>query len=129
MRKNRDGSVTVSNGEWKIMDLLWSREPRTLMELVRELESETGWSKSTVATMLTRMAAKGLVRFEENGRAKQYYALVKKEEAALRETRSLLERAYSGSVGLLMNNLVQNGELTDEDLKELHRVLEEAEKK
>lgn len=124
-----NGASGVSNSEWKIMSLIWEREPRTLMELVRELSALTGWSKSTVATMLTRMEKKGLLRHAEGERAKQYYALVKKEETALEETRSLLERAYSGSVGRLVNTLVKGDGLSREDIAQLRRILEEAEKK
>lgn len=129
MEMGTEKRSTVSNGEWKIMDLLWKEEPRTLMELVRELEQETGWSKSTVATMLGRMEKKGLLRREEGERAKRYYPLVKQEETALRETRSLLEKAYSGSVGLLVNALVKQDGLSREDREALRRILREAEER
>lgn len=129
MEMGTEKRSTVSNGEWKIMDLLWKEEPRTLMELVRELEQETGWSKSTVATMLGRMEKKGLLRREEGERAKRYYPLVKQEETALRETRSLLEKAYRGSVGLLVNALVKQDGLSREDREELRRILREAEER
>ena len=33
-------SITLSAGEWRIMERLWERSPRTLTELVRELEVE-----------------------------------------------------------------------------------------
>ena len=48
-------SITLSAGEWRIMERLWERSPRTLTELVRELGPETGWSKSTIVTMVGRL--------------------------------------------------------------------------
>ena len=48
-------------GEWKIMEQLWAESPQTLMQLVHTLSREVGWSKSTVATMVKRMEAKGLL--------------------------------------------------------------------
>ena len=46
--------ISLSAGEWQIMERLWEKQPMTLMELVRALAPETGWSKSTIVTMVTR---------------------------------------------------------------------------
>ena len=46
-----NNTVSLSPGEWQIMDRLWEKTPRTLMELVRILAPDTGWSKSTIATV------------------------------------------------------------------------------
>ena len=51
---------TVSQSEWKIMELIW-QSPHTLMELVEKLAKSEGWAKSTVATMVRRMEGKGLI--------------------------------------------------------------------
>ena len=56
-----NNTVSLSPGEWQIMDRLWEKTPRTLMELVRILAPDTGWSKSTIATMITRLEAKGAI--------------------------------------------------------------------
>lgn len=65
-------SITLSAGEWRIMERLWERSPRTLTELVRELGPETGWSKSTIVTMVGRLEGKGALTYTEGGRARQY---------------------------------------------------------
>lgn len=59
--------VNLSDGEWKIMNLLWEEPPQTIMNLTRALKGDKGWSKNTVITMLNRMEAKGAVRHEEGG--------------------------------------------------------------
>ena len=51
--------MTLNNSEWTIMEKLWE-QPYTMMQLYHILEEETGWSKSTVVTMLGRMVDKGL---------------------------------------------------------------------
>lgn len=114
-------------GEWKIMEFLWESSPRTLMEIVRAMAAETGWAKSTVTTMVTRMEAKGLLRFEEGGRAKKIYPAISREEAAAAETDSLLKKAYKGSAGLLMSALVEQKRLSRKDIDELYSLLRRAE--
>ena len=116
----------LSDGEWRVMEVLWE-SPRTLMELVRELKERAGWAKSTVATGVRRMGEKGLLRSEQAGRAKVFYPCVAREEAAAAETESLLTKVYRGSVGLMVNTLVQSGRISKQELDELYQILEQAE--
>ena len=65
--------LSLSAGEWQIMECLWEKSPRTLMEMVRELSPSTGWHKSTVVTMVGRLEAKGAVGYIEGGRARRLF--------------------------------------------------------
>ena len=124
MEKNR--SITLSAGEWRIMERLWEQNPQTLTGLVKALGPDTGWSKSTIVTMVGRLEAKGAVTYTEGGRARQYVPAIPRERAALEETESLLRRVYRGSVGLMVNTLADGRGLSDADIDELSAVLEKA---
>lgn len=78
--------VSLSDGEWKIMNVLWERES-TITELKNQLEKETGWDKHIVITMLSRMEKKSAVAHKDGGRAKIFYPLVTREEVSMQETR------------------------------------------
>ena len=119
-------NIVLQNSEWPIMECLWEKNPRTLMQLVSCLKDRRGWAKSTVATLVGRMEAKGLIYFKEGGRAKQYYPAVTREEVAAAETRSLLSRVYQDNVGLMMSTLVEQG-LTRQEIGELYEILKKAE--
>lgn len=121
-----DKQLTVTHSEWPIMELLWER-PRTLMELVSALAQQTGWSKSTVTTMVRRMDDKGLITFHTEGRTKIFRPAVSRADVTARETDSLLRRAYHGSVGLLVSAMADRNDLTKEDIAELYAILKEAE--
>lgn len=118
--------VTLSPGEWRVMEELWQR-PCTLMELVRALGDSAGWAKSTVTTMIRRMEEKKLVTHEQSGRVKVFHPAVSREAVAAAETDSLLQRAYHGSAGLLINSLAQRELLTRSDIEALYDVLRKAE--
>ena len=118
---------TIYAGEWKIMDKLWDEAPQTLMRLVHTLSEEVGWSKSTVATMVRRMEAKGLLRFEEGGKARLIYPALTREEASRAETDSLIDKVYRGKPGLLMASLLEQKSLSPEELDELYAILKRAE--
>lgn len=118
--------VTLSAGEWRIMECLWEQNPRTLMEIVKALSPTTGWSKSTIVTMVGRLETKGAVHYTEGRRARQYAPTIPREQAALQETESLLHRVYRGSVGMMVNTLADGRGLSREDIEELTAILEKA---
>ena len=120
---NKQYSVTQS--EWHIMELLWER-PRTLMEMVAILAKEVGWSKSTVTTMVRRMTEKGLLTYETDGRTKLFRSAVSRKAVVARETDSLLQRAYRGSVGLMFSAMVERTNLSQTDIDELYAILQKA---
>ena len=105
-----DKKLTVSQTEWSIMELLWEA-PRTLMELVNTLSKTVCWSKSTVTTMVRRMTEKGLVDYDTDGRTKIFRAAVSRENVVAQETDSLLNRAYQGSLGLMLSTMVNHKRL------------------
>ena len=120
--------ITLSEGEWNIMKLLWQKEPMTLGEIVSALQNNTGWSKATVFVMLKRMIQKGAVRMEEGGRYQQYYPCVSHKDAATEETASFLSRVYDGSISMLLSSVAGQKQLSQEEINALRRILDDAEK-
>lgn len=122
-------NVNLSDGEWKIMNVLWEKGAGTITELTAALQAETGWDKHIIITMLGRMEKKGAVAFKVNGRAKQFYPLISRNEVSIRETRGFLNKVYRGSIGMMVNAMINGRALTKEDIAELYEILEQAEKK
>ncbi len=120
--------ISLSDGEWKLMKLLWEKSPRTVAELVRALADDTGWSKSTIFIMLGRMEEKGAVRVESGGRSKLYHAAVPETALAAGETRRFLDKVYEGSLQLMVSSMAGQKALSRADIEELYAILREAEK-
>lgn len=119
--------VHLSDGEWKIMNLLWQQEPRTITQLTSALREETDWTKHTVITMLGRLEKKGAVSHTEGERAKLFYPLIGQREAAAQETRGFLDKVYEGSLSLMVSSLVNQNRVSRQELEELHEILRRAE--
>ena len=116
----------LTDGEWKVLDALWAGGPQTLGEVMGRLAEETGWSRTTVHTYLTRMMAKGLV--EAQGQTPRHYrAAVSRADCVGAAERTLVERAYGGSAGRLVAAFVRSGALTAQERQELKRLLDEME--
>lgn len=119
--------IHVTNSEWYVMNCLWEEHLLTLMQLVHILNEQMGWSKSTCATMVRRMAEKNLIGYKENGKTKYFFPNVKKEDVVVQETKNFLQRIYNGSVGMMMNTLIHQNGLSEQDIKELREILKKAE--
>ena len=117
---------TLTDSEWKVLNALWAGGSQTLGQVLERLEGDTGWSRTTVHTYLTRMMAKGLV--EAQGRAPRHYrALLSRQDCVASEERALVDRAYGGSAGRLVAAFVRSGALTAQERQELKRLLDEME--
>ena len=73
------------------------------------------------------MEHKGLVRYEQQGRAKQYFPTIPREQAAMEQTRHFLQKVYQGSVGQMVSSLLEHKALSPQQIQELSRLLEQAE--
>ena len=116
--------INLSDSEWRLMNRLWDRSPMTITELTAALKEDTGWSKNTVITMLSRLEGKEAVRHEEGRRAKLYFPAVDREDAIKSETETFLDKI--GGLGLLMSAMVEKNALTETDIAELSAILEKA---
>ena len=121
------GSMKLNASEWNVLNCLWENHPRTVMQLVADLEASVGWAKSTTITTLRRMEEKGLVRVEQAGRGKPYTPAVEREQAMIDETHSFLDRVYQGSVGLMMSAMAKRQELSADEVAELRAILDQIE--
>ena len=117
--------LKLSASEWNVLNCLWADSPRTVMQLVAELERSVGWAKSTTITTLRRMEERGLVRAEQSGRGKSYTPAVERERAVTAETRSFLDRVYQGSVGLMMSAMAKRQELSAGEVAQLRAILDQ----
>ena len=117
-------AIQVTEAEWKIMEVLWDHSPRTMGEITRILEPETGWTRHTVITLLKRMTEKGAVSVDDSERAKLYTPLISREEASTEETHKFLSHIFRGKASLLVHHLVEAGDLSEDDLRQILDVME-----
>ena len=124
-----DKHISLTEAEWAVMECLWEKSPRTGRETVAWLDQKMGWTRSTTLTMLRRLEAKGAVEGDTEGELKTFRPLIAREEVAVRETENLLDRAYKGSLSLLVSSLTKKQSLPQSEIDELYAILREMEGK
>lgn len=120
-------TVNLTAAEWNVMEFLWEKSPQTAMQLVAQLQLQVGWAKSTTMTMLARMEKKGLLRCADLEKPRHYTPAVRREDAVRQETKIFVRRVFRGSVGMMMSSLVEQQELTKEEINHLYAILKKAE--
>jgi len=120
--------VRISDSEWQIMSLIWEQFPITASDIIGALSQRTGWHPRTIRTLLDRLVKKGALRAALSGRRYLYEPLVSMEACLRQESRSFLDRLFGGEPALMLLYLVKESKLTNEEIKELKRLLTRKEK-
>jgi len=113
----------LAPSELTVMTALWRMRSATLGELYDAVSEDTQWSYSTVKTLLRRLVEKGYVRAEPGRYARTYKPRVRQSTAAKRLIGDLLDPLLGGSYGPLASYLATTDHFTNEEIKELRRIL------
>ena len=120
----------LAPAEWNIMECLWERAPQTGREVTQSmehLEASMGWSRSTTLTLLRRMVGKGVVTCDTEGTKNTFSPAVRREDAALAETETFLDRVYQGSLSMMVSAMTQKKAISKEEIDELYELLRQME--
>lgn len=120
-RKN----INLTEAEWSVMECLWEEAPLTGRQMTDCMEKKMGWNRSTTLTLLRRLEEKEAVVSDSQGVKKLFYPKLIREDAALQETESFLERVYGGSVSMLVSAMTKKQALSKGEIDELYAMLKE----
>ena len=120
-------SVTISEAEWQVMNLLWDEQPLTAQDVIAALGKKNGWAVSTIKTMLHRLVKKGVLRFEQKGTRYVYRPSVRRADCVRNESRSFLKRVFDGEPASLLAHFLKSSQLTEDEIADLRRILNEQE--
>jgi BlaI family penicillinase repressor len=115
----------ISESEWLVMRVLWSKGEATANEVVEELAGRTKWNPRTVKTLITRLTAKGAVKFKKEGRMYRYYPAVGQADCVRMERKSFVRRVYGGTMKPMLAAFIEDAELSPQDISELKKILEQ----
>ena len=118
-----NNEINISESEWTVMEYLWNKPMVTITE-IRKALSSTGWSDSTIKTLVRRLVSKNAVAINGEAATFRYYPLLTQQECRLKETKSFINRVYDGSVSMLVTNLAADSNLTDKETEELLALIE-----
>jgi BlaI family transcriptional regulator, penicillinase repressor len=113
----------ISEAEHQVMKVVWKGHPITAMEIIKELTTIMDWKPKTIKTLINRLLKKGALGFEVSGREYSYYPLIGETDFTRAENHSFLMRVYGGAVKPMLATMVENEDLSMEDIDDLKRLL------
>jgi BlaI family penicillinase repressor len=118
----------LGDAELEIMLVIWdTSEPVTSNYILEHLQGRRNWALSTLMTTLARLADKGFVYCDRSTRTNYYSALISAQDYKAKESRSFLERLYGNSLQNLVTSLYDSNTISDDDLSNLRKLIEEIE--
>jgi BlaI family penicillinase repressor len=114
----------------KIMKFLWQcADPTTIADVHQAISSEGDFAYTTIATMLRKMEARGLVHHRLHDRKFLYRAAVKEEDVTRKISAHFVERLFEGSLSDMLAHLLTTREVSRQELDRLEELIAKRKKK
>jgi BlaI family penicillinase repressor len=116
--------------ELEILKALWRLGPSPVRQVRDALAAGAPGSPprdlahTTVMTVLTIMTNKGYLRRTKSDGGYVYDAKVAQQSTTGRMLRDLVDRAFSGSTGAAILNLLESSEITPDELRQLRDLID-----
>jgi BlaI family transcriptional regulator, penicillinase repressor len=124
MMTNKPG---LSDAETEVLKVLWDDGPATVRTINAELTRRgRSWAYTTVATLLQRLATKGVVAGATEAIPHVYRALVLREEMLGQRLREAADELCDGRAAPLVLALVQGNRFTPEELARFQGLIDAA---
>lgn len=112
----------------QIMKVLWEKGESTVSAVFESVGRERTLAYTTIATMLRKMEARGLVAHRVDGRTFVYRAAVDAEAVTRNMSGHLLDRLFQGSLPDLVSHLLDTREVSRDELAKLEKLIAERKK-
>jgi BlaI family penicillinase repressor len=115
----RSRSATLTSGELEIMKIVWEREAVTVRDVYETLSATRKVAYTTVMTMMKILEQKKYLKKKLADRAHVYRAAQPKATVIGAMVRDFVNRVFNGSAEPLLVHLVEEHDLSREDLEEI----------
>ena len=115
----------LSELQLAILHVLWRQPGATVLDVHRVLSRTRSLTPSTVATVLVRLEARGVVERSKTGRQFRYTARVSHERASDRLLDDLAQRAFGGDAAALVCRLIESEAIDDDELDRVSKLIAE----
>ena len=120
--------VHLSELQLAILRVLWKRGEASTAEVVAELGARRGLAPTTLATLLTRLAKRGVLGQRRDGRTLVYRALVSEPDVQRSMVSDLVANVFKGDATELLAHLLREEDVAPGDLAKVKARLKEGDR-
>jgi predicted transcriptional regulator len=111
----------IFESEYRFCLILWDNEPISSSRLAALCKEKLGWSRTTTYTVIKRLSDRGVVKNDHS----TVTSLVSKDEVQASEIDQLVEKTFEGSLPAFINTFAKHQRLSEMEISELQRVIDE----
>jgi BlaI family penicillinase repressor len=115
--------------ELEVLQIIWEHGPCTVREVMNLLSPKRSRAYTSVMSLMSVMADKGMLRQKAEGKAYIYSAKVSRNKTQSRMLGDLLNRAFDGSASTLVAHLLRETKPGIEEMDEIRQAIAEFGKK
>ena len=112
---------TLTNSEEKFAQLLWENEPIASGEIVKLVQKELCWKKSTTYTVLKKLCNKGIFKNKET----IVSSIINKDEYYANQSIRFVEDTFGGSLPKFLTAFIQTKKLSTQQAEELKKLIDD----
>jgi len=114
----------VTDAELGVLEVLWDEAPVTIRSITDRLYPSGGNSAyATVQKLLERLEDKHVVKRDRRSIPHRFRAIVDRDGLITGRLRDVADALCGGSMSPLLTSLIEHGELSDDELAELRRLV------
>ncbi|HKT11688.1 MAG TPA: BlaI/MecI/CopY family transcriptional regulator [Terriglobia bacterium] len=122
----RTPSRTLTGQELEIMKMVWDLRQATVRDVYEKLREQRPIAYTTVMTMMNILEQKAFLKKRPaEGRAYIYQSARPRKQVIRSMVREFVDRVFNGSAEPLVVHLVEDRRLSERELREIARMIEE----
>ena len=121
----RKKTLTLTNAEHRIMEVIWAQGSATVADVVEALEDKDAYT--TILTLMRILKVKGYLSSRKEGRAFVFVPKVDRNTVARKAVHQLLSKFFAGSPSELVLAFLREEELTPEELDVIKKKIMDSE--
>ena len=116
--------MKLSKAEEEVMNHLWQLEKAFMKDLL-EAYPEPKPANTTLATLLKRMTGKGYIAYNQYGKSREYYPLVKKKDYFSKHVNGLIKQFFNNSASQFASFFTEETDLSKKELEDLKSIIDQ----
>jgi BlaI family transcriptional regulator, penicillinase repressor len=124
MRKPLD---PLGETEMEILNHVWSIGEASVSDVHQKIKEYRDIAYTTVMTIMKNLADKHYLKYRQEGRSYIYSAAIQPNDVRFNLIDRLVDKVFQGSPKDLVQTLVQNENLSEEERREIKKMIEKLE--
>ena len=107
-----------------IMETVWALGEATARQVLERVSKKKPLAYTSVLSIMQRLENMGWLKHREEGRAYVYQPAESRKDESIRSLRKFIDRVFHGKSALLFQHLLEDEELSAEELESLRKLIE-----